>query len=171
MKTIYLLIGQKGSGKSFIGTLLDRRFNICFLRVENWVKAIKQEREIDDESYLREVFQTIEKGVRHELRNKDAITFESTGLTKYFDQMFESLCNDFNVITIKIVTSSEICLQRVKSRDQSIHINISDKEVKSINKQVVDKNFIADFNIDNNNKSEENLSIELKKITTPQQKI
>lgn len=169
MKSIYLLIGQKGSGKSHIGTLLDRQFNIRFLRVENWVKALKKVRKIDNESYLREVFQTIEKGVRDELRNEDVITFESTGLTKYFDQMLVSLCNDFIIITVKIVADPELCLQRVNSRDQSIHINVSDKEVKSINEQVIKKNFITDFNIDNNNKNEEELFVELKKITTPQQ--
>jgi shikimate kinase len=168
MKTIYLLIGQKGSGKSHIGTLLDHNFNIRFLRVENWVKAIKQERKINDESYLKEVFQTIEKGVRNELRIQNSITFESTGLTKYFDQMLESLNNDFNVITVKIKAAPELCLQRVKSRNQSIHINISDKEVKSINEAVFKKRLIADFNIDNNNKSDVELIIELKKITTPQ---
>ncbi|EOZ98800.1 hypothetical protein A33Q_1454 [Indibacter alkaliphilus LW1] len=34
-KIIYLLIGQKGSGKSFIGTLMEKEFGIKFIRVED----------------------------------------------------------------------------------------------------------------------------------------
>ena len=85
--------------------LLDRQFNIHFIRVENWVKAIKKVRKIDDESYLREVFQTIEKSVRDELLHKDSITFESTGLTKYFDQMLENLCDDFIVVFTRLAVT------------------------------------------------------------------
>ena len=45
MSTIYLLIGAKGSGKSFIGNLMEREFNIKFLRVEDWVKNVKTGKE------------------------------------------------------------------------------------------------------------------------------
>lgn len=35
-KFIYVLVGPKGSGKSFIGELFDRYFHIHFVRVEDW---------------------------------------------------------------------------------------------------------------------------------------
>lgn len=168
-KTLYILIGPKGSGKSYIGTLLDNQFNIHFVRVENWVKAIKQKVNIDDEAYLKEVFHVIEGGIRKVLRYRDNITFESTGLTKYFDQMLENLSNDFNVITVRVTANPKLCLERVRSRDQSIHVSISDNDVQYINQRVVDKVMNTDFEIDNNNKSETELLFELNKITTPQQ--
>lgn len=58
-KRIFLLLGPKGSGKSFIGTLFDKEFQIRFLRVEDWAKRIKRDRQVDDNEYLNDVFKNI----------------------------------------------------------------------------------------------------------------
>mgnify|MGYP001825899733 CR=1 FL=1 len=52
-KHIYLLIGPKGSGKSLIGTLFEKHFNIKFYRVENWVLEIKRDWDVIDEEYIK----------------------------------------------------------------------------------------------------------------------
>ena len=163
-KDIFLLIGQKGSGKSFIGAIFDKAFGIRFIRVEDWAKKIKKERAVDNEAYLEQVFEEIEKGIRKCLNETDKIVFESTGLTEHFDQMLLSLKKDFAVTTIGINADSDICLDRVKSRDQTIHINVSDSQVNMINEKVRNKNFQHNFNIYNNNKSEIELIKELKNI-------
>ncbi|MCZ2459361.1 MAG: zeta toxin family protein [Chitinophagales bacterium] len=156
-KIIYLLIGQKGSGKSFIGTLMDKEFGINFIRVEDWAKKIKKDRDVDNEAYLKQVFEEIEKGIRESIVDKDKIVFESTGLTEYFDQMIQSLRRDFRVNTIGVYADSAICLERIKSRDQDIHINVSDDQVLMINAKVRERNFETDFLIINENKSEKEL--------------
>ncbi|MGF3104807.1 AAA family ATPase [Rossellomorea sp. DUT-2] len=163
-KTIYLLIGPKGSGKSFIGTLMDQKFGIPFIRVEDWAKKVKKDRQIDNEDYLSDVFSAIEKGIRHALDMHDKIVFESTGLTPYFDQMFESINRDFSVVTIGVHANHERCLHRVKSRDQSIHINVSDEQVNEINKQVKEKGMRTDFQLINEDKSVEELVSEMREI-------
>ena len=163
-KEIFLLIGQKGSGKSFIGTILDKMFGIKFIRVEDWAKKIKKDRAVDDEAYLKQVFEEIEKGIRESLVYADKIVFESTGLTEYFDQMIQSLRQDFQVTTIGVYADSTICLERVKSRDQDIHINVSDDQVLMINEKVRERNFETDFSIKNENKSEEDLISEIGKL-------
>jgi shikimate kinase len=162
-KIIYLLIGQKGSGKSFIGTLMEKEFGIKFIRVEDWAKKIKKDRNVDNEAYLKQVFEEIESGIRDSLTDKDKIVFESTGLTEYFDIMLESLRRDFQVTTIGIYADSTTCLERVKSRDQNIHINVSDDQVLMINNQVRERNFETDFLIINENKSEKELINEIAK--------
>ena len=163
-KTIYLLIGPKGSGKSFIGTLINKYFRIKFIRVEDWVKIVKGNREIDDEAYIKEVFQVVEKGVRQELLNHDSIVFESTGLSDYFDKMHSSLLADFKVKSIRIIAQDNLCLKRVRTRDQSIHIDVSDDQVKKINKQVKEKGILTDYSISNNDKTDLELIDELWKI-------
>lgn len=163
-KSIYLLIGQKGSGKSFIGTLMEKEFGIKFLWVEYLAKQIKREREIDDESYIIEYFQTVEREVRTILESYDRIVFESTGLTAYFDQMLENLRNDFLVITIGVKASDELCLQRTKTRDKTNHINVSDDQVNQINQQVRKKLLLTDFNLVNENKTKEQLISEIKQL-------
>lgn len=162
-KEIFLLIGQKGSGKSFIGSLMDKEFGINFIRVEDWAKKIKKDRDVDNQAYLKQVFEEIEKGIRESLVDKDKIVFESTGLTEYFDQMIQSLKRDFQVTTIGVYADSTICLERVKSRDQDIHINVSDDQVQMINHKVRERNFETDFSIINENKSEKELINEIGK--------
>ncbi|MBX3044260.1 MAG: AAA family ATPase [Candidatus Kapabacteria bacterium] len=162
-KIIYLLIGQKGSGKSFIGTLLEKELGIKFIRVEDWAKKIKKNRNVDNEAYLKQVFEEIESGIRDSLTDKDKIVFESTGLTEYFDLMLESLRRDFQVTTIGVYADRTTCLERVKSRDQEIHINISDDQVLMINEKVRERNFETDFSIINEDKSEKELINEISK--------
>jgi len=163
-KQIYLLIGQKGSGKSFIGSMFEKYFSIDFVRVENWLLGVKKDRDLFDEKYLEESFQTIENGVRQALKKTEILVFESTGLTEYFDSMLSNLKPDYNITTIKVKADSKICLKRVLSRDQSIHINISDKEVEEINSSVLQKNINTDYIIDNNNKSIDDLKEEIRRI-------
>ncbi len=161
---IYLLIGPKGSGKSYIGQLMEKYFGIRFLRVEDWARQIKRDRSVDNKTYLKEVFAAIEAGVRKELELRCPVVFESTGLTGYFDAMLENLKRDYAVRTIAIMTDLSICLQRVRSRDQSIHINVSDAQVSEINARVFEKQIKTDFIIDNTDKQEEDLCYELEAI-------
>jgi shikimate kinase len=163
-KKIYLLIGQKGSGKSFIGTIIEKKFGIKFVRVEVWVKQIKKDRAVDDETYLKQAFEEIENGIRDSLNHTDKLVFESTGITTYFDHMLENLKKDFQVITIGVKADSGICLDRVQKRDQTIHINISDDQVSMINERVKQKDFQTDFQIINEIKEEKELVREIEKI-------
>lgn len=163
-KEIFLLIGQKGSGKSFIGKIFDKEFGIVFIRVEDWAKQIKNDRDVDNEAYTKQVFYKIENGIRETLNFIDKLVFESTGLTEYFDQMLKSLKKDFRVITIAINAGSKTCLKRVKTRDRTIHINVSDEQVSRINEKVRERKLKTDFQIDNENKTEKELVKELKDI-------
>lgn len=161
-KHIILLIGPKGSGKTYIGSLLEKNFGIHFVRVEDWVRQIKKDRDIDDETYLADAFDVIENGIRHTLDQMDMVVFESTGLTSYFDQMLDRLRKDVHVTTIGILADPHRCLDRVKSRDDAIHIAVSDDQVEHINQMVREKNTPTDFQIDNNFRTESELVSELK---------
>lgn len=163
-KKIYLLIGQKGSGKTFIGSLMEKEFGIKFLRVEDWVKHIKGTCTVDDKSYVKEVFTIIENGIRESLEYQNEIVFESTGLSKYFDHMLQRLKNDFNVITILIQCNSELCLARIKTRDLASHVNVSDEEINFINEEVRKKKMKTDYEIDNDSKNAEQIKKEVEKI-------
>jgi shikimate kinase len=84
MKTLFILMGLKGSGKTFIGKLIENKFNIAFLRVENIFKNIKTDRHFSDENYIKEGFTLLEKEIRTRFEKADALIMESTGLTDEF---------------------------------------------------------------------------------------
>ena len=153
-KTIYLLVGPKGSGKSYIGSLIDNQFSVKFLRVEDWARSVKKDRDVFDKEYVKEVFRAIENGIRKQLDEHDKIVFESTGLSEDFDTMLHSLRSDFDVKTIGVIADDKLCLERVKSRDQSIHVNVSDEQVRKINAEVKAKGMKTDFAIRNNDKTD-----------------
>ena len=164
MKTLYILIGLKGSGKTFIGKMVEDNLSIPFLRVENIFKNIKRDRHYSDENYIREGFTLLEREIRNQFEETDRLTIESTGLTDEFKQMLESLRKDFSVKLIKIDTEPALCLQRVKERDNKEHINVSDSDVEKINELAIKVKFNYDLVIDNNSKSGEEIIKGLKLI-------
>lgn len=159
-----MLVGPKGSGKSFIGELMQEHFGITFLRVESWVKDLKKDRAISHEGYLAEVFNTIEVGVRKALDEHDQVVFESTALTKQFESMFQSLKADFAMTTIGVWATQSKCMERIRSRDQSIHIQVSEEEIRAINSMAADRVAKTDFKIDNSEATVDELVGNLKEI-------
>jgi len=164
MKTINILVGQKGSGKTYIGKLLQDNLNIPFLRVEDVCLKIKKDRDVFDKNYIAESFMQIEKEIRKLLNTTDQLTIESTGAAVEFTQMLENLKKDFIVKLIKVDTDSELCIQRVRDRDNKNHIPVSDERVSEINKLAVRKIFDFDLIINNNCKTDKEILNEIKKI-------
>ena len=66
--------------------------------------------------------------------------------------------------TIKVSADREKCIQRVRMRDQSIHINVSDNQLKQVNEAVHEKDMKTDYTIENSEKSEDELKSEIRKI-------
>lgn len=164
MKTLYILIGLKGSGKTFIGKLIEDKFGILFLRVENIFKSIKRDRHYSDISYIKEGFTLLEKEIRNRFKKTDMLTIESTGLTDEFKQMLENLRKGFSVKLIKIDTDPALCVKRVKKRNNKEHINVSYSDVEKINKLAIKVNFNYDLVMDNNSKTNEEIIKDLLKV-------
>jgi len=164
MKTINILIGLKGSGKTYIGQLLQSEYNIPFLRVEDICLKIKADRDVFDKEYISETFNLNEKEIRHQLQSVNELTIESTGAASEFDLMLKNLEKDFIVRLIKINTNPLICLQRVKSRDLKAHIAVSDEKVIEINKLAAQKSYTYDLIISNEDKSDEDILNELSQM-------
>jgi shikimate kinase len=150
MKQIYILVGPKGSGKTYIGSLLESRAGIPFLRVEDIALRVKKNRHYTDGTYVQEVFGAIEQEVRSRLETREELVFESTGLTDAFALMLRKLQGEFSVVLIRIVTDPEKCEWRVQHRDQSLHVNVSDEQVRTINALAVSKAFAFAGEIHNN---------------------
>jgi len=163
-KHIYLLIGPKGSGKSYIGALIHNYFNIPFVRVEEWALEVRNGRNLDDPEYHRDIFHTIELRIREAINEVDYLVFESTGITDYFDQMLIQMKVDYQVTTIKIIADLETCKERILSRDPSIHVNVSDDLIEEIHTVFLLKDFTPDYSIENIGKSSDKLKEEIRVI-------
>ncbi|MBF2027058.1 MAG: shikimate kinase [Oscillatoriales cyanobacterium C42_A2020_001] len=141
-KTLYILIGPKGAGKTYIGSRVDANTSIQFLRVEPiWLKLAPNE----------EGWQRVEYEIDQMFEQHDQIMIESLGAGEGFNQMYASLKQKYEVKLIKVSTDLDECLRRVKTRDSSNHIPVSDEKVEEYNRIAASIEHQWDAVIDNNN--------------------
>lgn len=159
-----MLVGPKGSGKSFIGELMQEHFSITFLPEESWTKGVKKDSSLSHTSYLTEVFANMEEKVREALEEHDTIVFEATPLTKAFETMFETLKTDFFMTTIGVWATHVCCIERIRAGNQAEDIQVSEEEIRAINSMVVDRAAETNFRIENNDATVDELVADLKVI-------
>ena len=119
-KTLYMLIGPKGSGKTHIGTLVNQRTDILFLRVESiWLNLQPGEdgwKKV--EAFIDVMFQAHNK-----------VMIESLGIGEGFGRFHASLAKKYSIKMIRIHADLETCFTRVKNRNNAEHIAVSDDKV------------------------------------------
>jgi shikimate kinase len=140
-KVLYILIGPKGAGKTHIGSKVHEKTTIHFLRVEPiWLKLVPGENG----------WQTVEKTIDQLFQQQDEVMIESLGTGAGFDRLHSSLRNKYTVKLIKVVTDLETCLNRVKNRNNSNHIPVSDEKVQEYNQIAARVEHPWDAIVDNN---------------------
>lgn len=162
IKHIIVLIGLKGSGKTYIGTLMQEELGIKFFRVENIWLSLTTERLTNE--YIIEGFGIVEKELDRLLIDNDWITIESTGTTNYFSKFLDKIKPRYDVKLIKIQTNAELCLKRVKSRDSSIHVPVSDDIVDKINRDALKVDLQYDLIVDNERSKNKEIIESIQKI-------
>lgn len=164
-KKIILLIGQKGSGKSYIGHLLEIECGIKFIGVEEALIKFINAADINDKFNQKQIFEYIEHIVRVGLNDANEVAFEATGATEYFDTMFYNLKKDYDVVTIGLLVDSNVCIERIKNRNKEKHFKVSNQQIEMINKLSREKQIRTDYVIENNEcKEREVLIEEIKRI-------
>tara|TARA_Y100000310_G_C20151795_1_gene565098 strand:- start:57 stop:548 length:492 start_codon:yes stop_codon:yes gene_type:complete len=155
MKTLFILIGPKGSGKTYIGTLIQKKLNILFFRVEDVWLSIKTNK--IDKEYLEKGFSLVEKEIDKQFKKINKLIIESTAAFDYFKIFLKKLESKYNIKLIQVKTPLDLCLDRIKSRDQSIHIPVSDDRIQEINSKAVNVKFDFDLIIENSDISEDQI--------------
>ena len=162
MKQVIILIGLKGSGKTYIGNLIQEKLGIRFFCVEDVWRTLKSEGLSDE--YIRNGFSLVEKEIDNLLLGSDRVTIESTGTTEYFNSFLKRLKSKYDLKLIKIETTFNTCLRRVKSRDASIHIPVSDDFIEQINLEASKVDLKFDSVIENEKSTDNEILDKLQKI-------
>lgn len=124
-KILYILIGPKGSGKTHIGTLVNQRTDIFFLRVEPiWLSLAPGE----------DGWKKVEAAIDAAFQSHDKVMIESLGIGEGFHAYMDSLAKKYSIKLIRVRASLETSVARVKSRDNAEHIAVSDEWVEQLNK-------------------------------------
>ncbi len=140
-KTLYILIGPKGSGKTTIGTLIAQRTDIDFLRVEPiWLDLEPGE----------DGWDKVEGAIDEMFLSHDRLMIESLGAGEGFRRFHASLARKFTVKLIRVVADLDTCRARVKSRDNRDHIAVSDDQLEAYNRIAAAVDLDWNLEIDNN---------------------
>ncbi len=140
-RTLYMLIGPKGSGKTHIGMLVNQHTDIHFLRVEPiWLSLQPGE----------EAWNKIEHTVDMLFQTHEKVMIESLGAGEGFRGFHASLAKKYPIKMIRVVADLDICLARVKSRSSADHIAVSDDQVMEYNQIAAGITHDWDLEIDNN---------------------
>ncbi|MBI5510409.1 MAG: shikimate kinase [Deltaproteobacteria bacterium] len=148
-KRVVVLVGPKGSGKTFIGTLAGKELGLPFLRVEPiFLENIRGSRltgdALDAEGYAK-----VGVAVDAALCTESGLVIESTGAATAFPGFLETLRSKYEVLLVAIRAPLAVCLARVRGRDQSAHIPVSDDRVGEINDRAARVELPWDLEIDN----------------------
>ena len=121
---LYMLIGPKGSGKTYIGNLIHQQTEIQFIRVESiWLNLQPGENG----------WQKVEQVIDETFRNYSKVMIESLGAGEEFSRFRVSLAQKYTLKMIRVYTDLATCLARVKNRNSDDHISISDNKVEQYN--------------------------------------
>ena len=140
-KTLFMLIGPKGSGKTHIGTLVNRHTDIVFLRVEPVWLGLKPGEDGWEkvEAVIDTMFQTHNK-----------VMIESLGIGEGFSEFYVALTKKYFIKMIRVYADLETCFTRVKKRNNVEHIAVSDDKVTEFNKIAVTVTYDWNLEINNN---------------------
>ena len=136
-----MLIGPKGSGKTHIGTLVNRHTDIVFLRVEPiWLSLNPGE----------DGWQKVEATLDIMFQEHDKVMIESLGVGEGFGKFRASLAKKYSIKMIRVYADLETCFTRVKTRNNAEHIPVSDDRVTEFNKIASAVTYHWDLEINNN---------------------
>ncbi|MCM2313654.1 MAG: AAA family ATPase [Thermoanaerobaculia bacterium] len=133
MKRFLALVGPKGSGKSTIGRLLEAELGIHFFRVEPLFLEVRERMGASHPDYERTGFELTVQRLVDALAAHDAVSFESTGASSWFEWQLAHLREVARVELVRVVVGPEQCLERIRGRDASLHIPVSDDRIAEIN--------------------------------------
>lgn len=140
-KTVFILVGLKGSGKTYIGSLIENHTDVKFIRVESIWLGLRQ----GDDGWS-----AVEAEVKAQLKKHPRVMIESLGGTPGFSRLTSSLQSVGKIRFIHVICSMDKCFHRVKTRSSSDHIPVSDDKVKKYNQ--IAETVVLDWalEIDNN---------------------
>jgi len=124
-KILYMLIGPKGSGKTHIGTLLERETGITFLRVEAIWLGLKP----GEDGWVK-----VTEAIDELFRTRDRVIIESLGAGERFRCFHADLAQRCVTRMIRVHADLATCMARVKGRGPNDHIAVSDDEVGEYNR-------------------------------------
>lgn len=148
---LLLLVGPKGSGKSFIGELLERELGIPYVRPEAVVLRLRAAGRTPTvaESLAAIVASAEELARAASARAASALTLDTTGASDELGAYLEALARVGRIRPIQVLARPEVCLARIRARDQAAHIPVEEEQIARINARSLALQLPYELSLDN----------------------
>ena len=133
MMQLVILVGPKGSGKSTIGTILSQVLPVCFFRVEPIFVANQVEGGLAGDALLWRGFERVEARLDELFEQHETVVIETTAAWGPYAEILRRYRERYTVRLVRLRAPLATCLDRVRTRDASEHIPVSDDRVHAIN--------------------------------------
>lgn len=159
--TLLLLVGLKGCGKTFIGSVLEKHLEVKFLRIEPiFLEVLRLKPGLEGIAFEQRGFQIVLEQLDQLAQSHSILCIESTGTAYTFPELLASLHQGFHVLIIRVKAPLDTCIERVMMRDTSAHIPVSDHRLQEINERALLVDLPWDLEIDNSNFQDETAIVE-----------
>ena len=132
MKSVLVLVGPKGAGKSTIGHVLASDLGLHFLRVEPIFLEVRARLGATHPRVEPVAFQAVLRSLRESPARYDSVCLETTGASVHVPCLLSELRQEARVLLVRVLAAPDQCLARLRSRDASIHIPVSDDQAQRI---------------------------------------
>lgn len=159
MKILCLLVGPKGAGKTHIGTELQKQEILHFFSVEPvWVGELKKNTSHD------QINEIIIQEIHKLFKLYDILCIEALGIGQQYHQLTTEMMAHYKVVYIRVQTNLDLCIQRIQSRDQSVHINVPLEQIRMYNEMVQNTKFDWDLIVNNTDTPIENIIYDIEHL-------
>jgi predicted kinase len=146
--TLILLVGPKGAGKTFVGSVLEADLGVGFLRVEPIFLAVQREHPEGVDGSSRG-YAKVEVALRQLACHHTVMCIETTAASRVFTDFLAALRRQYRVIPVSITAPVQVCANRVRTRDQDAHIPVSDQRLDEINQRARNLRLAWDLELEN----------------------
>jgi shikimate kinase len=146
---VVVLLGPKGSGKTHVGTLVERELGVRFLRVEPIFLEHQRTSPLAGRARDAGGYAKVAAAVADLLARAPCVALESTGASPAFAPFLAALRARWPVTVVAIRAPLDRCAARVRTRDPVPHIPVSDERLAAINAAAAEVRIPCDLEIDN----------------------
>ena len=144
-----ILVGPKGSGKSYIGRILEARLGVHFLHVEPLWKAYHRDCEANGrQPVIAEGIARVHPVIARALAHSH-VCVETTGASPEILDALLSLMPRSEILMVRVTAPLELCLQRILARDQTDQIPVETDVVRRVHALSESLRLDADVTLDN----------------------
>jgi len=147
---LILLIGPKGSGKSYIGRVLEARLGVHFFHVEPiWLEYYAECKAANRDPTVAEGIDRVQPMLARALDEYAHVCVETTGASPEILAALLSLRARNETIVARVSAPLELCLRRVSGRDQTYQIPMEMEAVRKVHGLSESLQLRSDITLDN----------------------